>query len=161
MKKEPNIFCEAPLGLHFSNIAKQYIGVISKKLSGVGLDRYYFTVIIIDRLGGAVTQQQLADLVCKDKVSMVRIIDHLSKKGFVKRKRNKMDRREYFIELTDKAHKALPQIKKALKETNDSVFQQIGEEEICTFYAVLQKIICNLETIPADKVDINYRRVKK
>jgi DNA-binding MarR family transcriptional regulator len=161
MKKEKNIFCEAPLGLHFSNIAKQYLGVVSKKLSKLDIDRYFITVVIIDRLGGAVTQQQLADLVCKDKVSMVRIIDYLSKKGFVKRKRNDTDRREYFIELTEKAHKALPDIKRSLKEANDATFKDISEQDLHLFYNVLERMIANLETIPSDKVDLNYRRINK
>lgn len=161
MKKEKNIFCEAPLGLHFSNMAKQYLGVVSKKLSSLEIDRYFFTIVIIERLGGAVTQQQLADLVCKDKVSMVRIIDYLSKQGFVKRKQNPLDRREYFIELTTKAHKALPSIKNALKETNDALFKEIAQEDRMLFYEILEKMISNLETLPADKVDLNYRRINK
>jgi MarR family transcriptional regulator, transcriptional regulator for hemolysin len=161
MKKEKNIFCEAPLGLHLGIIAKQYVGVVSKKLSHLEIDRYYYTVVVINRLGGSVTQQQLADILRTDKVTMVRIIDYLSKKGFVKRKRNKSDRREYFIELTDKAAKSLPDIKNALKEANDSTFKDISEQEIERFYKILEKIIFNLSALQADKVDLNFRRRKK
>ena len=161
MKKEKNNFCETPLGLHFTNMAKQYLGVIAKKLAHLDIDRYFITVVVIERLGGSVTQQQLADLVCKDKVSMVRIIDYLSKKGFVKRKKNKLDRREHFIELTEKANKSIPDIKSALKGANNSIFKDISEDEIHLFYNVLERMMANLETLPADQVDLNYRRLIK
>ncbi|HEY8401181.1 MAG TPA: MarR family transcriptional regulator [Cytophagaceae bacterium] len=159
--KNRNLFYEAPLGLHFSNLAKQYLGVITKKLSHLDLERSYFTIVVIERLGGSVTQQQLGDYICKDKVSMVRIVDYLSKKGYVKRKKNKEDRREYFIELTEKAYKALPDIKTALKDANNATFKDISSEDIQTFYTVLEKLVCNLSVLPADKVDLNYRRIKQ
>lgn len=159
--KTKNISFEAPLGLHFSNLAKQYIGVLTKNLSHLEIDRYFFTLVVTERMGGSVTQQQLADCVCTDKVSMVRIIDYLSKKGFVKRKKNKEDRREHFIELTDKAHKALPDIKSALKEVNQATFHGLSTSEVEKFYGMLEKIVSNLEALPAHKVDFNYRRIKQ
>ena len=158
--KNKNLSSDAPLGLHFSNLAKQYLGVLTKKLSHLEIERYFFTLVVVERMGGSVTQQQIADCICKDKVSMVRIIDYLSKKGFVKRKKNKEDRREYFIELTEKAQKALPDIKTALKEVNQATFQNLTNQEIEKFYQILEKMVSNLEALPADKVDLNYRRIK-
>jgi DNA-binding MarR family transcriptional regulator len=161
VKQEKYILCDAPMGLHFSNIAKQYIGVVTKKLSHLEIERYYYSIVVIERFGDTLTQQQLADLLCVDKVSMVRMVDYLVKKGYVKRKKNKSDRREYFLELTEKAKKYTDDIKSALKEANDATFKDISEEDIRSFYSLLEKIVSNLVALPADKVDLNYRRIKK
>ncbi|MFN3405965.1 MAG: MarR family winged helix-turn-helix transcriptional regulator [Cytophagaceae bacterium] len=161
MAKSKSEFYEAPLGLHFSNIAKQYIGVVSNKLSSLEIDRYFYSLVVIDRFGDSLSQQQLADLLCIDKVSVVRIVDYLTKKGFVKRKQNKEDRREHFLSLTEKGKKHIPEIKKALEEANQATLKSFTSEEQKLFHSLIQKVVNNLSVLPADKVDLNFRKIKK
>lgn len=160
MKQKPGYFQESPLGLVLSNIAKQYFGVLSKRLGHLELERYYTTLVVIDRFG-LITQQQLADLICKDKVAIVRVVDYLSKKGYVKRKKDKQDRRKYYLELTEKARKDLPEISAGLSFSNESAFKEISQSEIEVFHKVLEKIAGNLSALPSYSVDLNYRRIKK
>ncbi|MEO8760509.1 MAG: winged helix DNA-binding protein, partial [Bacteroidia bacterium] len=84
-----------------------------------------------------------------DKVSMVKIIDTLSKKGLVKRVQNPKDRREYFIELTPKAHKVLPQIHVAIKNLNTEAFKGFAKKEVELFYNLLFRVIENVRDLPA------------
>ena len=160
LKPSKDCFFEVPLGLHLKNIAKQYFGVFSKKLSHLELDRHFYTLMLLQRLEEDVNQQQIAELLCIDKTSMVRIIDTLSKQGFVKRKKSKKDRREYQLELTPKAVQCIPEIRKALKESNEETLAGITEEEREFFYHLMNKIACNLLALPAEKVDFNFRRIK-
>lgn len=51
---------------------------------------------------GAMSQQQLADLMKKDKNSVTQLVDAIERKGFVVRQQNAQDRRSNTIVLTEK-----------------------------------------------------------
>lgn len=161
MKNSKDLLSQKPLGINLSKITKQYIGVLSSKLSHLDIERYYYPLVLIEKSGNKLTQQQLADHLCSDKVSMVRVIDYLSKKGYVKRKQNADDRREYFLELTEKGRCSVGEVEKAIYESNREAFSGITEREIEIFFNLLTKIACNLSVLPSEKVDLRYRRLKK
>lgn len=158
MKKDPE-FDYVPVGLHLSKLSRQYIGVITKKLSDLDIERYFYVLVVIDSLEGQVSQQLLCEVLGKDKATMVRIIDYLSKYGCIERMKNEKDRREYHLAVTSKGKKYVPLIKKAIEEANTAVFEGMEQADKCTFFHFLKQMSCNLSSFPADKIDLSFKKI--
>ena len=131
---------DQPLGRMFSFLGKSYLHLLRNKLQHLDIDRNFFALILIENSEGEINQQQLALLLDTDKVSIVRIVDYLSEKGFVKRVRTSDDRRKHNLVLTEKAKAALPEIKKCISELNQLVFSGLSETQQTDLLASLANI---------------------
>jgi MarR family transcriptional regulator for hemolysin len=93
-------------------LAKTYFGALTKRLEHLEIERYYSILILIENHGADCTQQFICDELKMDKVSMVRIVDYLVEKKYVKKVVNPKDRREHLFNLQKKQLKFyLPFIK--------------------------------------------------
>lgn len=133
-----------PLGRMFSFLGKGYLHLLRTKLQHLDIDRNYFAIIVIGSQDREITQQELAILLDTDKVSIVRIVDYLSGKGYVQRIRKTDDRRKHSLILTDKAKLALPEIKKAFNDLNKSVLNGLESSQILDLAEILKKIKINI-----------------
>jgi DNA-binding MarR family transcriptional regulator len=147
-----------PLGKVFATLTKEYVGVITEQLKHIDIERYWYVILRISEQKNTITQKDLGDLIGQDKTSMVRIIDYLSKRGYVVRKQNELDRREHFIELTAKAHKALPDIKAAFEKANKNALKGISKEQLVCLENCLNTIENNLKNMPSAKVNLNFKK---
>lgn len=93
----------------------------------------------------SISQQNIADIIQKDKNSVTKIIDSLEKKNLVIRVVDKNDRRINKIELTDEGF-ALEKIttEVAINFMND-VVKNIDTKDLDTFVNVMRQIKNNLE----------------
>jgi MarR family transcriptional regulator, transcriptional regulator for hemolysin len=135
---------EHPIGRMLSLCGKGYLQLLRARLQHLDINRYYYTLVLIDSRDGLITQQELALLLDSDKVSIVRMVDYLSEKGFVKRIRKTEDRRKHSLFVTDKAKLAIPQIKKAFVELNETVLSGLSDSQIKEFTDTLQLIKKNI-----------------
>lgn len=147
-----------PLGKVFALLTKSYVGALSAKLSHLEIDRYFYLLYRIDGSPQPLTQSQLSELILQDKSAMVRIVDYLVERGMVKRIQNPDDRREYYITLTAKAEKLMPEIRNAFKELDESALNNLPESQLNHLYEGLQLISENLNTLPTTQVKIEVRR---
>jgi DNA-binding MarR family transcriptional regulator len=139
MKKAvPNF--EQPLGRILSRLGKEFLATMHAKLKGLDIKRSFYALILIESGKGNITQQQLADQMHTDKVSIVRIVDYLSDIGYMKRVVNPSDRRKYSLVLTDKANKEMDRIKKALNETRSIALKGLSDIQVHEFYSTLEVI---------------------
>lgn len=141
-------------------VTKLYYGNLLNRLGDVDLERYFFQLLIIHDNNGRITQQQLADYIAVDKVFIVRMIDHLTAKGYVKRVQHKTDRRAYCLELTPKGEKLIPTIIAAVVDLNKEVYKGLNEYEIANFHGTLNKLITNMELLPQESVMVTYGKSK-
>lgn len=132
-----------PVGRVLSKIGKMSQERLQKKLSYLDIDRSFYPLMLIDSCSG-LTQQALANELSVDKVQVVRIIDYLSDNGYVERIMNPDDRRKYQLKITKKASDAMPEIKKAIDEVMNDIFQGFTSEQIDTMYKMLNKMEINL-----------------
>ncbi|MFH1321449.1 MAG: MarR family transcriptional regulator [Bacteroidota bacterium] len=139
-------FKEMPLGRLLGHTAKSYLGAISKKLSHLEMDSHFHIhiIVVIDKTDGTLSQQEIANALQLDKTSVLRIIDNLSEKGFVKRTKKPDDRRAYIIKLTDMGKRLLPRIYKAVDELNKEALSGLTGKQIKAFYSVLEAINKNI-----------------
>jgi len=144
MEKEFNNMAVQPLGRIFSNTARIFLGLMNKKLYDLDIDRNFFALILIESGNGKMNQQDLAALLESDKVCVVRIVNYLSEKGYVKRVKNNFDKRKYSLIITTKAEKDLPKIKQAIAEVTKKAFEGLAATEIEPFLKTLNIIKYNL-----------------
>ena len=92
---------------------------------------------------------------------MVRILEYLMKKHFIRKIVNPSDRREYLIELTEKAIGVLPEIHACIKEVNTAAMKGIPKPHQKELTQWIFKIQENLEELPSQKIYINYKKAGK
>lgn len=147
-----------PFGRGLALLAKVYFGALAKRMGHLEIERYYSILIFIDKMEGKCTQHYLCEQLRIDKVSMVRMVDYLQKHKFIRKSRNEDDRREFFIELTEKSNKMLPELYLSIEDVNRAALKGISPEEIALFYKSMQTIQRNLDELPAEKIFINYKK---
>lgn len=119
---------------------------IAAKLREVGVPLTPEQFMLIDLLWnqGAMSQQQLADQMQKDKNSVTKLVDAIERKGFVVRQQNVHDRRSNTIVLTEKANLLKPGAKQKGISILDQMLEGISEEELRGFLETLHKLNSNM-----------------
>jgi len=153
------LYKNMPLGKLCSMVTKPYFGALTLKTEHLKIEKNFSVLILLEENKNC-TQQYISDVLQIDKVSVVKIIDGFTKKGLVKRTQNPKDRREYFVELTPKAHKVLPKIHKTINELNDIAFKGFTQKERDDFSKAIVKVYHNIEHFPSSHV-IVYKTKKK
>lgn len=156
-----NICFFLPFGRSLAILTKSYFGALAKRLEHLEIERYYSILIIIHKSETVCTQHYIGEQLKIDKVSMVRMIDYLIKKGFVKKIQNPNDRREYFIELTAKATQLMPELYAAIDEVNKAALKGLNKEQQKMLYENIATIQTNLDSLPSEKIFINYKTSNK
>ncbi len=144
MKRISHNKAEQPLGRILSHMGKSFLQILNAKLDYLDIERNYYALILIGNSKSGITQQELAELLDTDKVSVVRIIDYLSDKGYVKRVRNVSDRRKYCLVLTNKAEKEMTVIKNTLAEVTGIALKGLKKCQVTEFYNTIGIIRNNL-----------------
>lgn len=150
-----------PLGKVFGFLTKKYIGIVAGRMSDTPVARYYFPLLTIGLNSGKISQQELADHILTDKVSLVRILDCLEKDGLIERITNPNDRRQHLLKITDQGFPWLAKIQKVLQETDDAFLEFIAPEHRACFEQELRKICKSVKNLPAEEVELFYNRTKE
>lgn len=146
------------IGYWCSVAAHQYFARLQQKLADLDITNWYYVLLTIEDGGGKWSQQELADRLDLDKVTMTRAVDHLCEKGYVERCACQGDRRKHLIMLTAKAKPAVKAIRKAYDELNDEAMPGVKKTDRKAFMAHLMDIVNNLR--PTDKpVPLTNKRV--
>jgi MarR family transcriptional regulator, transcriptional regulator for hemolysin len=141
MEEKQNI---QPIGRVLSHTGKSFLQLLNEKLNYLDIERSYYALILIDLGHGELTQKELAFQLETDKVSIVRIVDYLADKGYVKRVKSAVDGRKYCLTLTDKAKGILPGIKESMKEVTAVAYNGLTETQQTEFLSILGIIKDNL-----------------
>lgn len=150
-----------PLGHYFAILSKAYVGALFNGMESSELDRYYMVIQVLDEGKEQYTQQTLGNFLNVDKVTMVRIIDHLTNKEMIERVNNPIDRREKFIKLTAKGKGIVDNINTVVKELNETTMKGFTKEEQDKLYDMLERMNENLNDLPSHKIYMNFKRSRK
>lgn len=94
-----------------------------------------------------VVQQDMADIMNKDKSAILRLIDSLEKKGLVVRSIDPQDRRKNLLFVTEQGMAVLVKIGGVAAEINPKFVENISQADLDTFFAVAEKIKNNAERL--------------
>lgn len=85
-------------------------------------------------------QRSLSECLDVEPATIVRTLDRMERDGFIKRKKNPMDRRVHIIQLTTKAKELIPELKKSIQESFDKSLGDINEETKKSMMDYMNKI---------------------
>ena len=151
---------DIPVGTRALILSKYYYGVLSKRLEGLEIDRYYSILYFLAEHNGC-SQQFICNNLSIDKTAMVKVIDYLIKAGYIQRNVNPEDRREHFILLTKKGAKRTTEVVKCFQAIDKQIFTGINKEDREIFLDILEKLSENLKGIPGNDLFFNYKQTKK
>ena len=132
-----------------------------RNLAHTDLDRYFTVLLAVEESGETLTQQNLCDYFKINKASMVRVIDHLTKKGYLQRQVNEADRREHLLILTDKAKRDLPDIKKTIKKLEETALKGFSAEQKEQFLQLLNQVYVNMAELPEENLFLKIMHTKR
>ena len=136
---------EITVELHLTGYKlKKYIAVMLRR-HGVPLTPEQFMLIDLLWNHGEMSQQELADLMQKDKNSVTNLVDAIESKGFIVRCQNKNDRRSNTLVLTEKAKLLKPGAKEKGISILDKMLEGISDEELRTFLSTLHRLNRNMD----------------
>ena len=128
-----------------SRIKKSFFDRLQRNGINVTPEQYLVLDILWEQQ--SLSQQNIADIIQKDKNSVTKIIDSLEKKNLVNRVVDKKDRRINKIELTQEGL-ALEKIttEVAINFMNDAV-KDVDNQDLDKFVEVMRKLKDNLDNI--------------
>jgi DNA-binding MarR family transcriptional regulator len=144
------------IGLYFHLLDKTYQKLLSYDLEFTGLERYFFVLWAIHESSEPMSQQNMADLLKVDKASIVRIVDDLEQKGYIKRTMNAEDKRVYFLELDKKGNRFIKDILEGIKNLNEEMFVGFLPKEKELFLQLLHKAYQNLSQQPESNFFLRF-----
>ena len=109
-------------------------------LDGVGLTMKGFATMATLVSDGPTSQQRLSRRIRMDPATMVDVIDSLEDSGYLKRRRNPADRREYALELTPAGRSLYARAERAILESERQTASALKPDELRTLSRLLLKI---------------------
>jgi MarR family transcriptional regulator for hemolysin len=91
----------------------------------------------ISEKGEDVIQKDMADMMGKDKSTILRLIDSLEAKELVRRAINPIDKRKNYLMVTKKGEGVIKQYMKIYSKFINEIQQGLTEAELKTFYKVV------------------------
>ena len=113
--------------------------------NGINITPEQFLVLDILWEKQSLSQQNIADIIQKDKNSVTKIIDSLEKKQMARRVMDQKDRRVNKIELTEKALALEEKVTKVAIDFMNDAIKGIDKQDLDNFVNVMRQIKENLE----------------
>lgn len=118
---------------------------------GLDITPEQWTVLAFLWREDGVTQQTLCNSTFKDKPSMTRLIDNLTKQNLVYRNTSDKDRRSNFVYLTDLGKSIREKAHHAVQQTMDSALAGIDEEGLKQVRILLAAVFGNIREALEEK----------
>ena len=135
---------EVAVGLNLTGCKLKQFIAMKLRQKEIPLTPEQFLLIDLLWNHGSMSQQQLADMMHKDKNSVTQLVDAIERKGFVVRQQNAKDRRSNTLVLTKKAIELRDEAKKKGISILDEMLEGISEEELRAFLTTLDKLNDNM-----------------
>lgn len=152
MNNNHNNLPREPLGRITGRISRVFFGALQNRLSHLDIERSFYPLLLIHAGKNELTQQELANELMTDKVQVVRIVNYLSKAGYVKRVQNQKDKRQYKLYLTNKGEEAIPHIQQVVNELSNIAFQKISDKKVNDLYFLFGLIERNLLCLKSEAI---------
>ncbi len=140
MQDDPN----QSFGFVIHDIARLLRRNFDRRTQSLGLTRSQWSVLVHLRRQDGMRQNELANLLEVQPISLTRMIDRLVKSGLVERRNDPEDRRANRIFLTKKVIPLLGQLRGLGKETREEALVGIPQEERERFMKTLLRIRANV-----------------
>jgi DNA-binding MarR family transcriptional regulator len=140
-----------PFGMAIGSMMREVVRLIKKRITEqaeikltieqIGL------LLVISMNKEEVIQQELACSMGKDKSAILRTIDMIEAKELVKRVSDTTDRRKKYLMITKKGERVIEQYLTIENELSSLLQNGLTDEEIATFYKVVDHIKTNAKAL--------------
>lgn len=127
-----------------TNAGKILAEGFEKKLKEVGISRVQWSVLYYLAKPDCNSQKELVERLKTKGSSTTRLLDRMVRDGWVERHLNPNDRREMLLTLTKKGNELRDKCLPIGQAYSDKITADISEEELNTFYAVMEQLIQNV-----------------
>ncbi|MDR3251874.1 MAG: MarR family transcriptional regulator [Tannerella sp.] len=136
-----------PVLMHIALTMKAIERAFRKDVQALKLDlpSESFGILLIAYFQENSIQQEIAEMAHKDKSVVLRLIDTLENKGFIRRVTDGQDRRKNLIVTTDEGKKIAEAIVRRGKKLFGSLSSRIEKQDMATFVKVLLTLKNNAE----------------
>lgn len=121
-------------------MAGDYPGALSSRVGRVGLNMKGFAALATLVSDGPTSQQQLSRRIRMDPATMVDVIDELEEAGYILRRRNPADRREYALQTTPKGRAIYARAERAIIEAERQTVRSLNPREAKTLMTLLTRL---------------------
>lgn len=91
-----------------------------------------------------INQKDIEQHICVSKATISGALFSMEKNGFIERITSEKDQRSKNIKFTESSKEAYKSLSLVFNEVNEKLLKDISEEELNTFYAILDKLSNNL-----------------
>jgi len=116
----------------------------NRRLQDLGLTQAQWRCLLILSRKPGLRQQQLADVLEMQPISVGRLIDRMEASGWAERRPDPTDRRAFTIYLTDQAEPILSEIKTRAMATRAELFNGLSTEEKEILFGILTRMRANV-----------------
>lgn len=117
----------------------------SLQKSGYNITAEQFLLLDTLWMEGPLSQQKIADIMLKDKNSVVKLVNSLEARGLVTREVNQNDRRENIVTVTKKGIEIQEPVTQAALNAVEQITSGLSDEEISTFIKALDTMAGNMD----------------
>ena len=135
------------LGVFLNFVHNRFKQCVNAAFAEGGFDITAEQFLVLDTLWdeGVLTQQQVADIMLKDKNSIVKLIDGLEEKKLVKRMSNPRDRRQNLISVTEEAERIKAEVTDVALDAVGGITEGISNSDLSVFVKVLDRMASNMD----------------
>lgn len=118
----------------------------NRRLEAKGSTRIqWIALYFLNEENEPISQKELASLMNIKDSSVARLVDRMERDGLIKRVENPKDKRVKFLELTNNGRNQIEALLPEGKYFSDLLLEGITNEELLTFYKVLDKMSINIK----------------
>lgn len=135
------------LGVFLNYVHNRFKLYFNESMEAAGFKITAEQFLLLDTLWneGALSQQKIADMMLKDKNSVVKLVDSLELRGLVKRRANPEDRRQNIVSTTPKSDKMRNPVKDAALAAVARITNGLTKSELDTFIKVMDVMAQNMD----------------
>lgn len=123
-------------------VARLWRGEVDRRLATFGLtESRWLALLHLSRIGGPVTQRELAAAMGVQATTLVHILDGLEADGLIERRAASADRRSNALHLGRKAGPVLARIEATTAAVRAEIFAGIAESDLKTCVRVFGQIV--------------------
>lgn len=137
---------EQAIGYLTALVAQAMSDSLRRGFEARGIELPYAQFLLLAQLfvTDGLTQQELANNLCKDKASVKRTVDNLIERGLVVKDSNRGGVKNIPLYVTEKARQIEQQILEISRENFSSITQGIAQQDIDTTRATLRTLYANV-----------------
>ncbi len=132
------------IGVLLHDVARLMRKRFEQRARPVGLTRSQWQTLLLLSKNEGVHQKALAEMQEVEPITLMRLVDKLSERGLVERRKHETDRRVWQLYMTDEARSLLEEVRTLGEETRREALSDITDVDRARLFELLETMKSNL-----------------